>query len=79
MFAQKIKMTYHAPMVIPARLTAFIINAASSCGPSRIGGVGEIGEGLLGISQGSATRPQQIGIIVGTGTAAVLVALFGFL
>ncbi len=79
MFAQKIMMTYHAPMVIPAMLTAFIINAASSCGPSRIGGVGEIGEGLLGISPGSATRPQQIGIIVGTGTAAVLVALFGFL
>jgi hypothetical protein len=79
MFGQKIMEMNGAPMVLPAMLTAFIINAAASCAPSRMGGVGEIGEGLLGIKGGISTRPQQVGILFGTGTAALLVALFGFL
>jgi hypothetical protein len=79
MFGQKLMEMNGAPMILPAMLTAFIINAAASCAPSRMGGVGEIGEGLLGVKGGISTRPQQVGILVGTGTAAMLVALFGFL
>jgi hypothetical protein len=79
MFGQRIMEMNGAPLVLPAMLTAFIINAAASCAPSRMGGVGEIGEGLLGVQRGLSTRPQQVGILFGTGTAALLIALFGFL
>ncbi len=63
----------------PILLTAFIVNAAASCGPSPLGGIGGIGEGNLGTAIGSSGRPQQVGIMIGTGIAAVIISFFGFI
>jgi hypothetical protein len=78
MFSQKIMALNGLPMIGPAMMTGFIINASASCVPSRMGGIGEIGEGLLGVKGGSATHPLQVGILCGTGVGVLLVALFGF-
>lgn len=56
---------------------AFTRNAMGSCGPSPIGGVGQIGEGFLGsffptASEGILRAPQAFSIILGT----AIVALF---
>jgi hypothetical protein len=56
---------------------AFTRNAMGSCGPSPIGGVGQIGEGFLGsffasASEGMLRAPQAFAIMLGT----ALVALF---
>ena len=56
---------------------AFTRNAMGSCGPSPIGGVGQIGEGFLGsffatASDGILRAPQAFSLILGT----ALVALF---
>ncbi|MEW6531754.1 MAG: hypothetical protein AB1473_13030 [Thermodesulfobacteriota bacterium] len=56
---------------------AFTRNAMGSCGPSPIGGVGQIGEGFLGsffatASEGILRAPQAFSLILGT----AIVALF---
>jgi hypothetical protein len=56
---------------------AFTRNAMGSCGPSPIGGVGQIGEGFLGsffatASEGILRAPQAFSMMLGT----ALVALF---
>lgn len=56
---------------------AFTRNAMGSCGPSPIGGVGQIGEGFLGsffatASEGILRAPQAFSIMLGT----AIVALF---
>lgn len=56
---------------------AFTRNAMGSCGPSPIGGVGQIGEGFLGsffanASDGILRAPQAFSLILGT----AIVALF---
>jgi hypothetical protein len=56
---------------------AFTRNAMGSCGPSPIGGVGQIGEGFLGsffatASEGILRAPQAFSMILGT----AIVALF---
>lgn len=56
-------------------LAAFIVNAAASCGPSPLGGIGGIGEGNMGISIGLSTRPQASGIIIATGVTAIIIAI----
>jgi hypothetical protein len=59
------------PMII---LIAFIVNAAASCGPSPLGGIGGIGEGNLGLEIGSGSKAQQGGIMIATGLAALILA-----
>lgn len=78
MFSQKITALNGLPMIGPAMMTGFIINASASCVPSHMGGIGEIGEGLLGVKGGIASHPVQVGILCGTGIGVVLVALLGF-
>ncbi len=56
---------------------AFTRNAMGSCGPSPIGGVGQIGEGFLGsffttASEGMLRAPQAFSLMLGT----AIVALF---
>ncbi|MDY6966573.1 MAG: hypothetical protein SVM80_11530 [Halobacteriota archaeon] len=63
-----------AEVILPALMGAFIVNAAASCGPSPLGGVGGIGEGNLGVKIGSSGLAQQAGIMMATGLTAVIIS-----
>jgi hypothetical protein len=77
MFGKKLgAATGTEELAIKILLVAFIINAAASCGPSPIGGIGNIGESNLGVKAGSSTKSQQMGIMVGTGIAALIMFIF---
>jgi hypothetical protein len=62
------------PIVMPIILGAFIVNAAASCGPSPLGGIGGIGEGNMGVEIGSSGKSQQCGILFATGVTALVIA-----
>jgi hypothetical protein len=79
MFSTRFSQVTGNPWAMPVMMAAFIINAASACTPSPIGGLGGIGEGYLGTKIGESGRPQQIGVFVGTGFTALLVGIFGLL
>ncbi len=66
-------------IIIPAILTAFIVNAAASCGPSPLGGIGGIGEGNIGAPIGISGKPQQVGIMIGTGVAIIIIRYLGLI
>ncbi len=61
-------------IVLPVILGAFIVNAAASCGPSPLGGIGGIGEGNMGVEIGSSGKSQQCGILFATGVTAMVIA-----
>ncbi len=63
-----------APAVL---LASFVLSSAASCGPSPLGGVGNIGEGRLRIRGSWSSRPQALGIFLGVPLAALLVPLHG--
>ncbi len=59
---------------------AFTRNAMGSCGPSPIGGVGQIGEGFLGshfatASEGILRAPQAFALMIGTAIVALFLKL----
>ncbi|HDQ00482.1 MAG TPA: hypothetical protein ENN22_15050 [bacterium] len=59
---------------------AFTRNAMGSCGPSPIGGVGQIGEGFLGAffptaSEGILRSPQAFSLIIGTAMTALFLKI----
>jgi len=59
---------------------AFTRNAMGSCGPSPIGGVGQIGEGFLGsffatASEGILRAPQAFSLMLGTAMVALFLKL----
>ncbi len=59
---------------------AFTRNAMGSCGPSPIGGVGQIGEGFLGAffptaSDGILRSPQAFSLIIGTAVTALFLKI----
>jgi hypothetical protein len=56
-------------------VTALAVNAAASCGPSQIGGIGQIGEGFLQ-QLGLLTSSQEFGIMIGTAFTALFISLF---
>lgn len=56
-------------------VTALAVNAAASCGPSQIGGIGQIGEGFLQ-QLGFLTSAQEFGIMIGTAFTALFISLF---
>lgn len=62
-----------SPIAIPALIGAFIVNAAASCGPSPLGGIGGIGEGNLGVEVGSSGDAQSAGIMIATGVTAIVI------
>lgn len=62
-------------VILPALVSGFIVNAAASCGPSPLGGVGGIGEGNLGVRIGSSGSAQSAGIMMATGLTAMIVAM----
>lgn len=53
-----------------------IINAAASCAPSLIGGIGTMGEGMGGYAPGSFSDSLQIGIIVITTATMAMIKYF---
>ncbi len=61
-------------VILPSLMGAFIVNAAASCGPSPLGGVGGIGEGNLGVKIGSSGLAQQAGIMIATGLTAIIIS-----
>jgi hypothetical protein len=61
--------------IVATILAAFIVNAAASCGPSPLGGIGGIGEGNMGTPIGSSGKSQAAGIMVATGVCALVIAL----
>jgi hypothetical protein len=58
---------------------AFIVNAAASCGPSPLGGIGTIGEGLSKMPIGSFTTAQSTGIMICTGVCALFMRFITFM
>lgn len=50
-----------------------IVNAAASCGPSLIGGIGTLGEGMGRYPAGSFSNPQSIAIVVITVAVMALI------
>ncbi len=50
-----------------------IVNAAASCGPSLIGGIGTLGEGMGRYPAGSFSNPQSIAIVVITVATMALI------
>jgi hypothetical protein len=62
-------------LMVSALLSAFIISAAASCGPSTLGGIGGIGEGNLGLPIGRSTLAQSAGILIATGVTTLVIAL----
>lgn len=61
--------------IVATILAAFIVNAAASCGPSPLGGIGGIGEGNMGTPIGSSGKSQACGIMIATGVCALVIAL----
>lgn len=57
----------------------FIVNAAASCGPSPLGGIGTIGEGLSKMPIGSFTTAQSTGIMICTGVCALFMRYITFM
>lgn len=62
-------------VMISAMVAGFIVNAAASCGPSTLGGIGGIGEGNLGLPIGRSARAQSAGILIATGICTLVIAL----
>ncbi len=62
-------------VMISALVAGFIVNAAASCGPSTLGGIGGIGEGNLGLPIGRSARAQSAGILIATGICTLVVAI----
>lgn len=58
------------PALAPAVVIGFILNAAASCGPSPLGGIGMMGEGMAGFLPGSFADHMQFAIMLAT-TAAM--------
>jgi len=54
------------PTVTAMVVFGLIVNAAASCGPSLIGGIGLVGEGMGRFPAGSFATPAQLGILVMT-------------
>ncbi len=65
----------HAPFATHVLVAAFIVNAAASCAPSRLGGIAAVGEGELGLEPGASTRAQQAGILLMTAVTALIMLL----
>jgi len=71
-FGVRVARSFNIPGLVSVVVFAFIVNAAASCGPSLIGGIGTIGEGLARLEPGSLSDAQQIGIILATGVCALV-------
>jgi hypothetical protein len=64
------------PGLVAVIVFGLIINAAASCGPSPLGGIGMMGEGTAGFDIHIFSNPQQLAIMVITVLAMGAVSLF---
>ncbi len=72
MLGYKVAKELDNPIMVGVVVFTFIVNAAASCGPSPLGGIGLIGEGLAREPINSFSDPQQIGILIMTGVCALV-------
>jgi len=72
-FGYKVAKQLKDPRIIGAVVFGFIVNAAASCGPSPLGGIGLIGEGLARLPIGTFTCAQQAGILLCTGVTMIVI------
>lgn len=77
LFGEKVGQATGFPLAAPVLLVSFILSAAGSCGPSPLGGVGNIGEGRLRIPDFWSSRPQALGIFLGVPVAALVIRFGG--
>ena len=76
MFGAELARQRGNPALVPAVVFGLIINAAASCGPSPLGGIGMMAEGTAGFDIHAFSNPQQLAIIVITTVAMFAVGLF---
>jgi hypothetical protein len=77
MFGVELARTHNRPSLVPIIVFGLITNAAASCGPSPLGGIGMMGEGIGGLPMGSFSNPQQIAIMVITLATMAFIGLVG--
>jgi hypothetical protein len=73
-FGKKVADRMNKPFLISVVVFTFIVNAAASCGPSPLGGIGMLGEGMTGTELGTFSDPQQGGILLCTALTALLMS-----
>ncbi len=71
-FGYRVARNLDDPRMVGVIVFAFIVNAAASCGPSPLGGIGTIGEGMTRLPIGSYNDAQQVGIMFATGVCALV-------
>ncbi|CCK79457.1 MULTISPECIES: hypothetical protein [Desulfobacula] len=76
MFGMTVARLQNRPSLVPAIVFGLIVNAAASCGPSPLGGIGMIVEGTAGYALHAFSNSQQISIMVITILTMFLVAFF---
>ncbi|MDD5204922.1 MAG: hypothetical protein PHS17_05850 [Desulfobacterales bacterium] len=74
MFGFEVARKHHKIDIVPTIVFGLIINAAASCGPSPLGGIGTMGEGTGGFQPQTFSNPQQIAILVVTLVSMAAVA-----
>lgn len=65
-FGSEVARLRNQPSLVAVIVFGLIINAAASCGPSPLGGIGMMGEGTAGLPLNAFSNPQQIAIMVMT-------------
>jgi hypothetical protein len=63
-FSSELARQRNNPSLVPIVVIGFIVNAAASCGPSPLGGIGMMGEGTAGFTLGSFSNAQQMSIMI---------------
>lgn len=66
MLSKGVSQSTGNPALGPAIVVGFIINAAASCGPSPLGGIGMMGEGMAGYLPRSFANHMQWAIMIST-------------
>lgn len=61
------------PVLVAVTVFGLVVNAAASCGPSVIGGIGMLGEGMGRYPPGSFSNPAQVAILVITVATMALI------
>lgn len=75
-FGAELARRHGNPVLLPIILFGLVANAAASCGPSPLGGIGMMGEGMGGFLQGSFVKPQQFAIMAITLATMVAMGLW---
>jgi len=64
MFGTELARQRNNPSLVAVIVFGLIVNAAASCGPSPLGGIGMMGEGTAGFHLNAFSNPQQMAIMV---------------